>query len=153
MKNMKYGIEITKPFSKEMYNHNDMVAEEMKANLLHHWNQIIKRMEDDDKWTLDREWDEDEIKAPKSKGGYGFPELVKLQRGVCYSGFGSGYTIQDVQDEFINEWLEIKREGGFKLLLQKKGWYVILAIVTYYLIRDSILYILIPHLIYKGYFS
>ena len=55
--------------------------------------------------------------------------------------------------KFINEWLEIKREGGFKLLFQKKGWYVILAIVTYYLIRDSILYILIPYLIYKGYFS
>ena len=99
----QYGIEITKPFSKEMYDHNNMVAEEMKANLLHHWNQIIKRMEDDDKWTLDREWDEDEIKAPKSKGGYGFPELVKLQRGVCYSGYGGGYTIQDVCDEFKNE--------------------------------------------------
>jgi len=55
--------------------------------------------------------------------------------------------------KFINEWLEIKREGGFKLLLQKKGWYVILTIVIYYLIRDSILYILIPYLIYKGYFS
>ena len=60
----QYGIEITKPFSKEMYNHNDMVASEMKANILHHWNQIIKRMEDDDKWTLDRDWDEDEIKSP-----------------------------------------------------------------------------------------
>ena len=55
--------------------------------------------------------------------------------------------------KFINEWLEIMREGGFKLLLKKKGWYVILAIITYYLIRDSILYILIPYLIYKGYFS
>tara|TARA_Y100001970_G_scaffold243845_1_gene309471 strand:- start:265 stop:450 length:186 start_codon:yes stop_codon:yes gene_type:complete len=55
--------------------------------------------------------------------------------------------------KFINEWLEIRREGGFKLLLKKKGWYVILAIITYYLIRDSILYILIPYLIYKGYFS
>ncbi|MBH50914.1 MAG: hypothetical protein CMG70_02970 [Candidatus Marinimicrobia bacterium] len=55
--------------------------------------------------------------------------------------------------KFINEWLEIRREGGFKLLLRKKGWYVILAIFLYYLIRDSILYILIPYLIYKGYFS
>ena len=27
-----YGIEITKPFSREMYDHNNMVAEEMKAN-------------------------------------------------------------------------------------------------------------------------
>jgi len=55
--------------------------------------------------------------------------------------------------KFINEWLEIKREGGYKLLFKKKGWYVILFIVFYYLIRDSILYILIPYLIYKGYFS
>ena len=54
--------------------------------------------------------------------------------------------------KFINEWLEIKREGGLKLLFKKKGWYVIVAIVTYYLIRDSILYILIPYLIYKGVF-
>ena len=27
---IKYGIEITKPHSKDMYNHNDMIAEEMK---------------------------------------------------------------------------------------------------------------------------
>ena len=54
--------------------------------------------------------------------------------------------------KFINEWLEIKREGGLKLLFKKKGWYVIVAVVTYYLIRDSILYILIPYLIYKGIF-
>tara|TARA_B100000614_G_C14222985_1_gene358997 strand:- start:346 stop:528 length:183 start_codon:yes stop_codon:yes gene_type:complete len=54
--------------------------------------------------------------------------------------------------KFINEWLEIKREGGLKLLFKKKGWYVILAIVVYYLIRDSILYILIPYLILKGIF-
>ena len=28
-----YGIEITKPFSKEMYDHNDMVAKEMRKNI------------------------------------------------------------------------------------------------------------------------
>ncbi len=99
----QYGIEITKPFSKEMYNHNDMVASEMKANLMHHWNLIVNKCIDDDKFFLDRDWDEDEIKSPKSKGGYGFPELIKLQRAVCWSGFGEGYSVQDVQDEFINE--------------------------------------------------
>ena len=25
--------------------------------------------------------------------------------------------------KFMNEWLEIKREGGYKLLFKKKGWY------------------------------
>ena len=34
MKNMKYGIEITKPWSKEMYDHNDKVAKLMKAEIL-----------------------------------------------------------------------------------------------------------------------
>ena len=35
-KNIKYlfGIKITKPFSKEMYAHNDKVAEQMKAELI-----------------------------------------------------------------------------------------------------------------------
>ena len=55
--------------------------------------------------------------------------------------------------KFINEWLEIKREGGLKLLFKKKGWYVIFVIIVYYLIRDSILYILIHYLIFKGYFT
>ena len=100
---IKYGIEITKPWSKEMYDHNNKVSEEMKANLMHHWNLIIKRMEQDDRYLMDREWNEDEIKSPKSKGGYGFPELIKIQRAVCWSGFGSGYTFQDVCDEFESE--------------------------------------------------
>ena len=30
---IKYGIKITKPFSKEMYNHNDQVAKEMRINV------------------------------------------------------------------------------------------------------------------------
>ena len=33
-----YGIEITKPFSKEMYDHNDMVAKEMRLNIFDSWN-------------------------------------------------------------------------------------------------------------------
>ena len=30
---IQYGIEITKPHSKEMYAHNDSVAEEMRINI------------------------------------------------------------------------------------------------------------------------
>ena len=89
-----YGIEITKPFSKEMYDHNDKVAKEMKANLFHAFNLLINQFFQDDLNEL--AWDEDELKVE-------CPELVKLQRGVCYSGYGGGYTIQDVSDEFKNE--------------------------------------------------
>ena len=89
-----YGIEITKPFSKEMYDHNDMVSEEMKKNIFKKWNQLIDQSFHDD--LNDLAWEEDELKAE-------YPELVKLQRLVCFSGYGSGYTVQDVCDEFKNE--------------------------------------------------
>ncbi len=51
---------------------------------------------------------------------------------------------------FLEEWGAIRREGGIKLLLKKKGWVAFAAFFMYYLIRDSILYILIPYLVIKG---
>ncbi len=93
---IKYGIEITKPWSKEMYDHNEKVASEMKANLMHHWNLLIDKLMDDDRYLLDRDWNEDDIKAE-------CPELIKLQRAVCWSGFGDGYSVQDVCNEFSRE--------------------------------------------------
>ena len=91
-----YGIEITKPFSREMYDHNDKVASEMKANLMHHWNLLVNRLLENDYYSMDTEWNERLINDD-------CPELVKLQRGVCYSGYGEGYNIQDVCDEFKSE--------------------------------------------------
>ena len=91
-----YGIEITKPFSKEMYDHNNKVASEMKANLMHHWNLLVNRLLENDYYSMDTEWNERLINDD-------CPELVKLQRGVCYSGYGEGYNIQDVCDEFKSE--------------------------------------------------
>ena len=82
-----YGIEITKPFSKEMYDHNDMVAKEMKENILKQWNALIHGI------NMDTDWED-----------FGDDEsVVKLQKLVCYSGYGSGYTLGDVNDEFKNE--------------------------------------------------
>ena len=94
---VQYGIEITKPWSKEMYDHNDKVASEMRANLMHHWNLLVDRLlKNSDYYSLDTEWNERLINDD-------CPELIKLQRGVCYSGFGGGYTIQDVCNEFSQE--------------------------------------------------
>lgn len=47
--------------------------------------------------------------------------------------------------KFIKEWWDIRKEGGLKLLFKKKGWKVVFAFFMYYLIRDSILYIIIPY--------
>ncbi len=52
--------------------------------------------------------------------------------------------------KFIQNWLEIYREGGFKHLIKTKGWTVLIPFFLFYLVRDSILYILIPYLAYSN---
>ena len=47
--------------------------------------------------------------------------------------------------KFIRKWNQIRQEGGYKLLFKKKGWVVIFSFFLFYLIRDSILYIIIPY--------
>ena len=88
---VKYGIEITKPHSQEMYDHNDMVSAEMKQNIHAKWSELIKKhkvgLEMFSDWSILSD-DED---------------IVKLQKLVCYSGYGTGYTIKDVEEEFFNE--------------------------------------------------
>ena len=95
---IKYGIEITKPHSQEMYDHNDMVSAEMKQNIHAKWCELIAILKDDDKWIMDRDWDENDLKSD-----YNCPEIVELQRLVCFSGYGEGYSVQDVEKEFFNE--------------------------------------------------
>ena len=71
----KYGIEITKPWSKEMYDHNDMVAELMKS-------EITKSIESNkNNWDI-------------------LNELMTLCGGVKY---GSGYDIQDLYEGCLDE--------------------------------------------------
>ncbi len=55
-----------------------------------------------------------------------------------------------LKPRFLVEWNVIRREGGYKLLIKKKGWSVVFAFIVFYLIRDSILYVLIPYLAFKG---
>ena len=43
-----------------------------------------------------------------------------------------------------------RRELGWKGLLRKRGWGLVLAVVAFYLVRDVILYILIPLAIAVG---
>lgn len=54
---------------------------------------------------------------------------------------------------FLKEWNAIRQEGGYKLLIRKKGWVVLVSFFIFYLIRDSVLYLLIPYLAIKGIFT
>ena len=55
-----------------------------------------------------------------------------------------------LKPKFLIAWNEIRKEGGYKHLIKKKGWSVVAAFIVFYLIRDSILYLLIPYLAIKG---
>ena len=58
-----------------------------------------------------------------------------------------------LKPKFIVDWGEIRKDGGFFNLLKKKGTRVLVAFILFYLIRDSILYILIPIMITKGFIT
>lgn len=51
-----------------------------------------------------------------------------------------------IRDE-IRRMKIILRELGFKALIRQYGWKLAVIVFFYYLIRDSILYLLIPYLI------
>ena len=85
----KYGIEITKPFSKAMYAHNDGVANEMRANIIEQWEKLISKLS-----PKNMEWSEMSLYSK---------DIAKLQEGICSTGFGDGYTLEMVDKEFRNE--------------------------------------------------
>lgn len=54
-----------------------------------------------------------------------------------------------IRDLFF-EMYECWKDSGTRGLLRRYGWKLLVAVFLFYLIRDSILYILIPYLIYAG---
>ena len=67
-----------------MYSHNDMVAKTMRFNIKDAWsNEVIKFM-GNDSWPTEG-------------------KIVEIQKAVCAVGYGDGYTIDDVQTDFLQE--------------------------------------------------
>jgi hypothetical protein len=70
----KYGIEITKPWNKEMYDHNDLVAKLIKANLSEKLEELY---EGGDMGELNKF-----AKAIGTGYGFGF-DLDSMYEGIC----------------------------------------------------------------------
>jgi len=51
------------------------------------------------------------------------------------------------------KYTQIYKKDGFKGVFKEGGWRVITYFFLFYLIRDSILYIIIPYLIVKGFLN
>lgn len=44
----------------------------------------------------------------------------------------------------------VRKESGWKGLFDHYGWKLVVGFVLFYLVRDTILYLLIPYLVYQG---
>ena len=84
----KYGIEITKPHSKEMYAHNDSVAEEMKRNILSEIHLAYSQAIGDI--------------AANGGSDAGEKRLRKIVQAFTGYQFGDGYDLEDIKNEGIN---------------------------------------------------
>ena len=52
--------------------------------------------------------------------------------------------------KFLQEYIAVFKEDGFKGVLRKGGWKILFYFFMFYLIRDTIIYILLPYLVVKG---
>lgn len=52
--------------------------------------------------------------------------------------------------KWVDRYADIYRQEGVKGVIKKGGPWLLVGFILFYLIRDSILYLLIPYLIAKG---
>ena len=105
---VEYGITITKPWSREMYDHNDEVAENVKSTLDVMWRAAVDRCEDSI-YDIDEEDDREFLDLDWSNAS---AEMVEIQTAVTCYKFGSGYSIYDVMEQIE---MELDRSASFRL--------------------------------------
>ena len=124
-KEIKYGIEITKPWSKEMYAHNEKVAENVKTQILNKWNEAMEQAK--------LEYDENTCEIEAEENGYEIEpflereytdvqteELREIQKDVTLYGFGMGYSMKNIDEEVKNE-LECAASYRLKEMAEDMG--------------------------------
>jgi hypothetical protein len=118
---VEFGITITKPWSKEMYAHNEDVAEIVKETVHQMWVDALKEAMEDYR-------DEDELGNLYCEMDWGqaSDEMERIQKAITYFSY-SNQSIEEVADEVeetlenmplfqlkeLVEELEIKLDKGF----------------------------------------
>ncbi len=93
-KKVEFGIEIVKPWSQAMYDHNDEVAEVVRFEVKELLDAALCNFLEDFDLT------EDALALPWDEAS---GDLVDIQRAVTCYGFGSGYTIERVISQVEHE--------------------------------------------------
>lgn len=52
--------------------------------------------------------------------------------------------------KFLRKYVSIFKQDGIKGVLKEGGWKIVVYFFLFYLVRDTILYIIIPYLFLKG---
>jgi hypothetical protein len=86
---VEYGITITKPWSREMYDHNEMVANAVCILLEHRWENALNAFEEEEELG-------EEFMSDTDWSGVATAEMKKIQRAITGYGFGFGYSVADV---------------------------------------------------------
>ena len=108
VKQVKYGIEITKPWSTEMYDHNEKVGNAVKAEVLEKWLNALQRAETEYNENIDIEENDGYMPEEFYVREYTdvqTEEMVDIQKDITYYGFGMGFSVKDI-DEEVKEELE-----------------------------------------------
>ena len=93
-KKVVYGIEIVKPWSSEMYAHNEAVADVVREKVEKLWIAAIAEFK--------KEFDgNDEMLECEFTNAS--DELKRIQRAVTVYGFGFGYDVNRVADRVMQE--------------------------------------------------
>jgi len=76
-----------------------------------------------------------------------------LNRKIYLKPFISNFILFRFYKYYIIDSILIVKKEGFRHLLRKRGWKFLLAIVSYYTVRDTMLYIVLPYLLARGFFG
>ena len=93
-KKVEFGITITKPWSKEMYAHNELVADVVRNEVEARW--IAALMEFQKEFDGNDEMLECEFTNASA-------ELKRIQTAITCYGFGFGYDVSQVAERVMQE--------------------------------------------------
>jgi len=118
---VEFGIEIVKPWSTAMYDHNETLAEVVKNEVARMWEEACKKAEAEfvDEDDLGNEFADMQWDGASS-------EMVEIQKAITYYGYSNqsigevaeevGTTLEDMplyQLKELVEELDIKLDTGF----------------------------------------
>ena len=96
MKIKKYDIEVTKPWSKEMYAHNDEVLREVVEEVKAKW--LVAYHDSENEYYIGSSDDESEFQD--AEWSYEANTTMKdIQKAVLVTSYGSGFTMHDVHND------------------------------------------------------